>query len=345
MKNKCREKKMSESRELKIKRYYWIDHARGFIMILLVVTEFLPIAIREAARFFLAHPENQRTTTMMNFYDVGAPAFIFVMGLLMPVSFFHRKERDGVKKAVIHIVIRYGIILALGLVVILIDQGSFIKTVDGLIIVVWDVLPTLGLVGLIALPFLWLKPKIRAIIASGMLIFYQIMLYFGWREYAIESVHGGIFGTIFGFSAFMIYSTCLGELLILNKDYSEKKKYQIYAIIGIICFAGGLLISFIPEWYANKRQSTLTYIIISMGVSILLSFIFIGIDKKLQKPIIVLDSYGKSPFLIYIIAILLEFLISDIIGYEMDLLVGILMIALITIIAIFLDKKGKIVKL
>ncbi|MCK4281001.1 MAG: hypothetical protein KAX10_02715 [Candidatus Lokiarchaeota archaeon] len=335
----------SELKEKASKRLYWIDHARGFIMILLVVTEFLPIAIREAARFFLAHPENQRTTTMMNFYDVGAPAFIFIMGLLMPVSFFHRKERDGVKKAVSHIFIRYGVILALGLLVILIDQGSFIKIEDGMIIVVWDVLPSLGLVGFIALPFLWLSPRIRAIIASGILIFYQIMLYFGWREYAIASVHGGILGTIFGFSVLMIYATCLGEILILKEDYTEKKKYQIYVIVGVICFIGGLLISLIPEWYANKRQVTLTYIIISMGVSILLSFIFIGIDKKLQKPIIVLDSYGKSPFLIYIIAILLEFLISDIIGYEMDLLVGILMIALITIIAIFLDKKGKIVKL
>ncbi len=335
----------SELKEKASKRLYWIDHARGFIMILLVVTEFLPIAIREAARFLLAHPENQRTTTMMNFYDIGAPAFIFIMGLLMPVSFFHRKERDGVKKAVSHIFIRYGVILALGLFVILIDQGSFIKIEDGMIIVVWDVLPSLGLVGFIALPFLWLSPKIRAIIASGILIFYQIMLYFGWREYAIASVHGGILGTIFGFSVLMIYATCLGELLILNEDYTEKKKYQIYAIFGIICFIGGLLISFIPEWYANKRQVTLTYIIISIGVSILLSFIFIGIDKKLQKPIIILDSYGKSPFLIYIIAILLEFLISDIIGYEMDLLIGIPMILLITAITILLDKKGKIIKL
>jgi len=335
----------SELKEKASKRLYWIDHARGFIMILLVVTEFLPIAIREAARFLLAHPENQRTTTVMNFYDIGAPAFIFIMGLLMPVSFFHRKERDGVRKAVSHIFIRYGVILALGLLVILIDQGSFIKIEDGMIIVVWDVLPSLGLVGFIALPFLWLSPKIRAIIASGILIFYQIMLYFGWREYAIASVHGGILGTIFGFSALMIYATCLGELLILNEDYTEKKKYQIYAIFGIICFVGGLLISFIPEWYANKRQVTLTYIIISIGISILLSFIFIGIDKKLQKPIIILDSYGKSPFLIYIIAILLEFLISDIIGYEMDLLIGIPMILLITAITILLDKKGKIIKL
>jgi len=327
------------------KRYYWIDHARGFIMILLVITEFLPAFIREAARFFLDHPINQRTVEYMNFYDVGAPAFIFIMGFLMPLSFFHRKERDGTGKAIRHMIIRYGIILLLGYLVILIDQQAIVKMVDGMTIVIWDVLPSLGLVGLIAIPFLFVNPKMRAIIASVLLIFYQVMLFFGWREYAIASVHGGILGTIFGFSVIMIYATCLGELFFMDKKTPEKKKYQIYAIIGIIAFLGGILLSLIPEWYANKRQVTLTYILISLGTSILLSFIFVGIDKIVKKPIFILDSYGKNPFLIYVIAIVLEFLIVDIIGWEKDFLIFITMTIIITVIAIGLDKWGKIIKL
>lgn len=327
------------------KRYYWIDHARGFIMILLVVTEFLPTFIRDAARFFLEHPVPQVTVKFMNFYDVGAPAFIFIMGFLMPLSFFHRKEKDGTGKAVRHMVIRYGIILLLGYLVILIDQQAIVKTVDGMTIVIWDVLPSLGLVGLIAIPFLFVNPKMRAILASVLLIFYQVMLFFGWREYAIASVHGGILGTIFGFSVIMIYATCLGELFFMDKKTPEKKKYQIYAIIGIIAFLGGILLSLIPEWYANKRQVTLTYILISLGTSILLSFIFVGIDKIVKKPIFILDSYGKNPFLIYVIAIVLEFLISDIIGWNKNFLIFIIMTDIITLIAIGLDNWGKIIKL
>jgi len=340
------EKLITKGDQLQRKRYYWIDHARGFIMILLVITEFLPYAIRtgsEIARFFLAHPLNQRTVEFMNFYDVGAPAFIFIMGLLMPLSFLHRKERDGVSKAVKHMTIRYGIILALGFLVILIDHGEFI-TIDGIII--WDVLPTLGLVGLITIPFLWLKPKGRAIVATVLLIFYQIMLlYGGWREYAITSIHGGIFGTIFGFSAIMIYATCLGEVLFISEEYTDKKKYQIYLIVGITAFIGGLLLWLLPGWYPNKRQVTLTYILISLGGSILISFLFIGIDKKVQKPIFILDSYGKSPFIIYIIAVVLEFIISDIIGLDMDFLIFTIMVIVMTLIALLLDKRGKIIKL
>ena len=325
-------------------------------MLLLVITEFLPIAIREATditRFFLAHPDNSTTATYMNIYDIGAPAFIFIMGLLMPLSFAHRKERDGVNKAVRHMIIRYGIILVLGLLVILIDHDFTLVEMNekGVPVVIWDVLPTLGLVGLIALPFLWLKPKIRAIIATIMLVFYQIMLNYPTptasflRNYAIDSIHGGIFGTIFGFSAIMVYATCLGEVMLLNKDYSEKKKYEIYAIVGVIALVGGLLLWLIPGWYPNKRQVTLTYISISLGTTILLSFILIGLDKKVQKPIFILDSYGKSPFIIYVIAIVLEFLISDIIGYKIDILIFIIMIIVMSAIAILLDKWGKIIKL
>jgi hypothetical protein len=179
-----------------------------------------------------------------------------------------------------------------------------------------------------------------------MLIFYQIMLiYGGWRWYAIKSVHGGIFGTIFGFTSLMIFATCFGNLLLLDKTVGEKRKYQIYAAFGFICFVGGLLLAFIPEWYPNKRQVTLTYIMVSIGASILLSFIFIGLDKLIKKPIFILDSYGKNPFLLYIIAIVLEFLISDIIGLIMDFVIFTIMVIVITLIAIGLDRWGKVIKL
>ena len=315
-------------------------------MILLVVTLFLPKAVREAARYFLDHPAGQTTVEYMNFFDIGAPAFIFIMGLLMPLSFANRKERDGVKKAIIHLAIRYIILLVLGYLVIIIDQGGVVKEETGLIIVIWDVLPSLGLVGLIAIPFLFLNIKIRGLLASIMLIFYQLMvIYGGWRLYAIESVHGGIFGSIFGFSSIMIFATCFGEYLLLERTVEEKKRYQHFALIGFISFAVGMILAFLPEWYANKRQVTMSYILISMGASILLSFIFIGLDKLVKKPIYGLDSYGKNPFLIYIIAIVLDFLIEDIIELDYDFIIFAIMVVILTAIALVLDKWGKVIKL
>ena len=272
---------------------------------------------------------------------------------LMPLSFYKRKQRDGLKSAAIHLIVRYAIILGLGILVLLIDQGSLIKMRDGSPLVIsgipvltWDVIPTLGLVGLIAIPFLWINPKIRGVLATIMVFFYQIMLIFGgWREYAIASVHGGILGTVFGFSAIMIYATCIGEYLLVEDSIEDMGKYRNTAILGLVSLIGGLLIMLIPEWYPNKRQVTASYVYISLGVTILMAFIFIAIDKKYQKPIFFLDSYGKSPFIIYIIAVVLRFLIEDILDYEISLLIGISMILLISFIVIILDLKGKIIKI
>ncbi len=338
------------------KRLWWIDHARGFIMIMLVVTMFIPKVVRESsniARFFLEHPADKYTIQGMNFFDIGAPAFIFIMGLLMPLSFYKRKEKAGTGAATRHLLIRYGIILALGLLVILIDQGTFLKERDGQVVVVsgmavvsWDVLPSLGLVGLVAIPFLWIAPKFRAIAASAMLVFYQIMLLFGgWREYAIASVHGGILGTVFGFGAIMIFATCFGEMFFVDENLDERKKYMIYGIAGAVAFVGGLLLGLIPEWYPNKLQVTLTYIMISMGTIILISYVFILIGKKYDGPIFGLDSYGKSPFFVYVVAIVSEFLISDIIDVDITWLIGLPMIIGITALVCVLDWKGKILKI
>jgi len=345
---------MNEENNQERKRILWLDHARGFVMMFLVITMFLPKFLREGpARFFLEHPENSTTTTVMNFFDIGAPAFILIMGLLMPLSFKKRKEKDGVNKAVKHVLIRYGFILILGLLIFIVDGGTFIKVEDGSPVIIagipvirWDVLPTLGLVGIVALPFLALTPKVRALCASGLLIFYQIMLlYGGWREYAIESIHGGILGTIFGFSALMIFATCIGDFLLINETYSDKKKYRLLAIVSVSIFIGGILLSFIPGWYPNKRQVTLTYILISLSSSVIIAYVFILIDTKVGKPIIGLDSYGKNFFITYIIAIVIEFTITEIVGYEIDLLLGLLIIALITALVILMDKKDIIIKL
>lgn len=346
-----------EAADTKKERLWWIDHARGFIMVMLVVTMFLPESFRTlnaVTRFFMEHPESSTTTTTMNFYDVGAPAFIFIMGLLMPLSYYKRSQQDGKGAALKHLLVRYLIIFALGMLVIAIDgEFEFVKMRDGAPVVVagmavvrWDVLPSLGLVGLVAIPFLLVNPKVRAGLAAGMLVFYQLMLvYGGWREYAIESVHGGILGTIFGFGAIMVFATCFGDLFFVEQDISKRKQFQVYGIAGVASFVLGLALHFVPEWYANKRQVTLSYILVSMGTIILISFAFIALGKKYNGRILGLDSYGRSPFFVYVVAIVSEFLISDVIDYDIGWAVGLVMIAVITALVVFLDLKDKIVKI
>ena len=69
-------------------RLRWIDQARGFIMLYLVLTVALPDSLTEnnpILHFLFDHPGTRDTT--MTLFDIGTPAFIFVIGLSLSISF------------------------------------------------------------------------------------------------------------------------------------------------------------------------------------------------------------------------------------------------------------------
>ena len=219
--------------------------------------------------------------------------------MLFTVSFTKRKESKGTKGAILYVLKRYGLILLLGLIITAADQG-IVKEKEGLMIIGWDVLPTLGLIGFIAIPFAYIKDnKLRLIIAYAWIVLYQILMNFaGLKRYAQLSVHGGIFGTIFGFSGIMVIAACLGEYMFLSND-PEQKKYKMMALFGLINFVVGLILSYIPTLEASKRQVSLSYCLICIGVTVIFLIGFIALDKVFNKEIKLFTVYGKNPFFVY----------------------------------------------
>ncbi|GIQ82313.1 hypothetical protein KIPB_003426, partial [Kipferlia bialata] len=303
-------------------------------------------------------------TTVMNAYDVGTPTFIFIMGLVMPLSYANRSKRDGKLKAIRHILIRYTILLAIGAVIIFLG-GEFTKEKEGMTIVVWDVVPSLGLVGFIGLPAVLLFKNIlvRAAFGLGLGLFYQIMLLNTyWKEYAIQSVHGGIFGTIFGFGCVIVLGTCFGELLLANgvrrerdeksptpqlRHFSKNQCLIGAAIAGAVLFAVGifLVLAFPTGWYPNKRQVTFSYILISTGASALMMFPFVYLERLVSGHLLLLDSVGQSPFLVYMVAVIVEYVLDDILEIEFVWWSRILILTIVFGGAVLLDLSGKIFKI
>ena len=113
----------------------------------------------------------------------------------------------------------------------------------------------------------------------------------------------------------------------------SKTKQTLYGILK-----GNFLVD-------KDAQKNWGFIIFLTSLALLMIGSSHNIDKKVQKPIFILDSYGKSPFIIYIIAVVLEFIISDIIGLDMDFIIFTIMVIVMTLIALLLDKRGKIIKL
>ncbi len=291
-------------------RLRWIDQARGFVIFLLVLTLVFPpdswmstsTLGGSILHFFLGHAGAY--DTYMTFYDVGAPAFIIIIGLAFSLSFRKRMEEGGSKAAVRHVVVRYGAILLLGILFVLVDGEGLIKVSEtGLLIVRWDVPPTLGLVGFVTLVFVYIKDaRKRMLVGYAWMLLYQVlMLTAGLKLYAQQSVHGGIFGTIFGFSGMMIVATSVGDYLFFT-EHPDKQKYANLALFGALNLGIGLLISFIPGWEAAKRQVSLSYCLVSLGVTMLIGIIFVYLDKVRNKDVAYLQAMGQNPFLAYLLA-------------------------------------------
>jgi len=341
---------MNQNTGVPNERLKWIDYMRGFIMVFLVVTLVFPPdewKPEGSVMFFLfGHPS--ATATYMTLFDVGAAAFIFIIGLTTAISFKKHEGISGIQKAVQRYLIRYGLISILALILLL-ASGNLIVFKNGYNIVAWDVLPSIALTGFITLPFIFIdNPKIRIICGYLWLLIYQIlMLEAGLKEYAQASVHGGIFGTIFGYSGINIIASGFGQY-IFQDSTAQKKKYQNMAVFGFLNLLGGIIISYVPAWEAAKRQVSFTHCVISIGVTILGGLLFVFAEKR-KINLMYLEAFGRNPFLTYLIAELPAFIIGLTVGEDLgmgpvgNVILMIILLSYTSILMLVLYKKKKLI--
>ena len=147
--------------------------------------------------FLTQHPDEN--AIYMTLFDIGVPAFMFILGLSFVLSFNKRKNQKNTTNAILRVVLRAILLILLGYFFLLIehefDFGVLFEYSDeaGFIIPRWDVMPALGLATLVALPFNFINnPKYRLIAAYIWMLLYQILSIFtSIRYYAILTFNGG----------------------------------------------------------------------------------------------------------------------------------------------------------
>lgn len=340
------------SAEEKRHRILWIDMARGFVVFYMVITLIFPDWFDEniITSFLFVHPP--REPGQWHLVDVGAPAFVFILGMLFSVTFKKHKARDGTKKAVLHMITRYGMVLLLGIFIIwaTYSDGFIYQTHDdwlddGSQITVFavDVIFVLGLVGFIGLPFVFLKPSHRIVVAYSFIMLMLILCllndYTKIINFSVSSVHLGIYSAIFGYGAVQILGSAFGEYIIFNQA-------QISNTIKKMIIMGGInvVIGFSLLWFPLTFLVAL--VLIAIGITFLGLIPFILIDEKHKKKIGLLIAYGKNPFFTYIItaipaAITYDLLIgtSNIPFTLINLIIVLIIFGLITTILMFLYKR------
>ncbi len=340
--------------ERKSTRLRFIDQGRGFVVLYLVITlVFPPEAWRSASFSIFLHyvfDHASASATYMTLYDVGAAAFIFILGMVMNAAYQKRLETKGKKNAVLHILVRYGILFVLGALIVIVDQGTVYDIHAGLPIpeINWDVLPTIAVAGLITFLFINIKNPLYRIIAGYLLgLIYQILMVTTFfKDYAIASVNGGIFGSIFSYASISIIASAVGDFLI-KPSKKEDLKYWLLLVFALVNYGVGLGLNFVPGWEASKRQVSFTHNLIAIGITCFGLFIFSLMDRKLNWELKYLRAFGMLPFFVYFIAELPVFIVDMFVGVDLGIEIWgnfIMLAVLVTytsLIVMWLYKKKK----
>lgn len=208
-------------------RLRFIDATRGLFVLWMTLGEYENTDCSESATctFFFSHMGTSATSVTA--YDLVMVGFLMFMGFLFTRSFARRVASEGTGHALLHACLRSGGLLVMGLLTMRVDDlDPFPYYYDGNdnLKITWDVVPSLGLAGLVALaPMVALlhRPWRRMFVGFALLCVYQLLMCLpqtGWRKFARRSAHGGILATIFVFSGIIVISSSMGDILLSERE-------------------------------------------------------------------------------------------------------------------------------
>jgi predicted acyltransferase len=259
-----------------------IDQFRGFAIICMVLINFGTTI--ETVPSWLKHAPDGR----LNFPDLGAPAFIFAIGLTFGLSFRNRSQKNGVPAAYGHFIRRYLALLGMGAIVTAGETALGLNTSG----VDWGVLQAIGGAGLVTLTVISFPARYRIIIGLALLAIYQLLLNAFWTDLVLRSPHGGLPGTI-SWSALLIIATVLADI------YHNLDNRKYFPLAALLLIAAGLVLAqFVP---ISKNLVSASYVIITLGISSLIFFIFYITKLHLNY----FAAWGQNPILLYGLSYLL----------------------------------------
>jgi predicted acyltransferase len=270
-----------------MKRLEAIDQFRGFAILLMVLANYLNNVASIPP--WLKHADDIGYTVI----DLIAPMFVFAMGLTYGLSFRRRLEERGAWITCQHFLIRYLALIGLGFLITLTWEMSGIRPPS----INWGLFQALGAAGLITLlvirlPLLW-----RFVVGLAMLFGYQVLLDRYWLQEVLGAPHNGPWGAL-SWGAFLILATAMADLY-----HTERTSRRVYPLVSAVWVVVGLaLIQWIP---VSKDRVSVSYVLISLGLSSLMFFLFhLGVNEK-QWRIPVLTDWGRNPLLLYIMSYIL----------------------------------------
>ncbi len=264
-----------ESRVLSIDRY------RGALIVLMVVANYLGgIA---AVPAFVKHTPDVGLTIV----DVGAPCFVFAIGLTYGRSFRRRAGR-GLRAAYGHFLLRYLALVGVG--AILSSGGTQVAGEPS----DWGVLQALGVAGLVCLPFIRLGTTMRFVIGAVLLLGYQALLDVGALDAVRASVQGGLIGGL-SWGALLILSTAVADL------WRRGTRPMVLCCAALTCVA--IVAALVVP--VSKTRVSLSYVLVSLAVAAVGFLLIDLLSRALPGRAGVVTWWGQNALVLYLLHLLL----------------------------------------
>jgi predicted acyltransferase len=314
-----------------------IDVLRGFAMFLILSIDIggAPVFVTFTRLFgedlanAAANQFSYGSDTGLKISYLAQPMFLFVVGLVMPLS-LSRRSKTGNRKIYNHIIKRSLILFLLGLIA----GGHLLHLEFAHIPVYNNVLEYISISYLIcAILILNTTRKTQFVITAALLLLYWLLFLFvpvpGGNEDPFSSqMNLGIYldNLLLGpfhsvgscrvlasinFTANMLIGVLMGHIIFSNQEKDRKLRFLLIYAIGML-ITGSLWSLFYP---IKRILWTSPYVLLTCGIStLLLAFLFQVIDIKGNvKPGFFFIVFGANSIAIYMMAHLFDFrLIGDV---------------------------------
>ncbi len=283
----------------------------------------------------------------MTIADFIMPAFLFALGLSQAFSLERRREKDGLARTLGHAFLRNAILFVFG------SLGYFLVWQQGN----WEILQMLGITGAIAFPFLFLAPPYRALAALALVCGIEALrpAFFepGFQAWYASGI-GGPAGAI-PLAVIVIAASIIGGAL---HDRPPLLRGVAAAVIGVAILGSGLAFSrWIPT---DKHMLSLSYLLIATGTACICLALLEGASAlvagrakagkaKARTDLRILGPLGRNPLVAYMAGGVLTLIARAIIPPDAGALLAwsasLGVLAIITVAAIILDRKGVVIRL
>lgn len=279
-----------------VKRIEALDQFRGALVFFMIAANLL--AVYRVVPAWLKH---SATYGRISFIDLGAPMFLFSVGLALGLAVDRSWRAYGAGQTVRRFIVRDLVLVIFGV------TGSWLTHRP--IFHDWEVLQTIGVASFLALPMVFLAPRWRVITGIGYLVIFQLIGargYWTWLQTYDMGGLGGVLGGI-GWAGLILFGSSLSRLL--RDDYHRFRSAALaMAITGLA------LAVILVRWQPlDKRLVSGSYLVLTTGLSALVCLFFAMVTR--------MQNFSFRPFKILGMNAMVLFMVQAVLGLVVQALI------------------------